>query len=285
IPKELYVASTIPDSLKQDANSVVRYSIDNVDVKGPGKMTMKHHILISILNEKGDEEAIIRYHYNKKYDTYSYIDIRVYDKDGKVIKKYHKSDMYDVAAASDEVLVGDDRLLVLRHTVASYPETIEVDYEENITSTIGLGYWEIQGDEQSVQEADYKISISSSAGFRYFNKNTAIKPEKTTNGAIDSYKWKISNLKAFKLEEGAMPWTVAPLVEFAQDKFEYYGNPGDINSWQNYGKWQAALNSDVSALSPERVAQVKAMTDTIKTDKDKAKFLYEYLQKNMRYVA
>ena len=27
------------------------------------------------------------------------------------------------------------------------------------------------------------------------------------------------------------------------------------------------------------------MTDTIKTDKEKAKFLYEYLQKSMRYVS
>src|SRR6202012_193753 len=38
-------------------------------------------------------------------------------------------------------------------------------------------------------------------------------------------------------------------------------------------------------LSPQRAAEVKKMTDTIKTDKEKAKFLYKYLQQNVRYVS
>ena len=38
-------------------------------------------------------------------------------------------------------------------------------------------------------------------------------------------------------------------------------------------------------LSPERTAEIRKMTDTIKTDKDKARFLYNYMQKSMRYVS
>src|ERR1700761_2313292 len=71
IPKELYTASGIPDSLKEDANSIVRYSADEVSVKGPGKVFIKHHSLVTILNEKGDNEAIVQLYYNKKYDTCS----------------------------------------------------------------------------------------------------------------------------------------------------------------------------------------------------------------------
>src|ERR1700743_3811222 len=95
IPQELYKATGIPDSLKEDANSIVRYSSDEIRIKGPGKAVIKHHSLITILNEKGDKEAVIVYGYNKKYDIYSYIDVHVYDESGKGIKKYHKSDMYD----------------------------------------------------------------------------------------------------------------------------------------------------------------------------------------------
>jgi hypothetical protein len=41
----------------------------------------------------------------------------------------------------------------------------------------------------------------------------------------------------------------------------------------------------MTTLSPERIQEIKRMTDTIKTDKDKARFLYNYMQKNMRYVS
>lgn len=285
IPKELYTAVGIPDSLKEDANSVVRYSLDERKIMGPGKETRKHHSLITILNEKGDDEAYLRYSYNKKYDNYSSIDIHIYDENGKMIKKYHKNDFYDRAAYDGMTLVTDDRQLMLRHTVAKYPETIEIEYEENIYSDIGLGQWLIQQDEQSIQNSYYQISISNDAGFRYLNKNTSLQPQKTTSDNIDTYNWHVSNLKAFKLEERTMPWAVFPVIEFSQNKFDYYGYQGDISSWQNYGKWQQALNSDVSSLSDQRIAEIKKMTDTIKTDKEKAKFLYKYMQQNMRYVS
>src|ERR1700760_4026396 len=83
IPHELYVASSgIPDSLKEDANSIVRYSMDEVVIKGPGKLYIKHHSLVTILNEKGDKEALVQLFYNKKYDNYSAISIHLYDGDG-----------------------------------------------------------------------------------------------------------------------------------------------------------------------------------------------------------
>jgi hypothetical protein len=285
IPQELYKTSGIPDSLKEDANSVVRYSMDEILVKGPGKMNIKHHSLTTILNEKGDREAVIQLAYNKKYDNYSFVDVHIYNSDGKVIKKYHKSDMYDGLASDDETLVNDERFLGLKHTVVNYPETIEIEYEENITSLIDLGKWLIQEPEQSVQNAYYHISIDSTTGFRYLNRNTSLKPIKTKQNYLDSYLWQASNLKAIKIEEGAKSWRVLPAIKFAANKFEFYGIPGDISSWQNYGKWQQILNTDVCTLSPQRVDEIKKMTDTIKTDKEKAAFLYKYMQQNMRYVS
>ncbi|HTI57666.1 DUF3857 domain-containing protein [Mucilaginibacter sp.] len=285
IPKELYTAAGIPDSLKEDANSVVRYSWDELKITGPGKETRNHHSLITILNEKGDHEALLQYGYNKKYDNYSFIDVHVYDKNGKMIKKYRKGDMYDGAVSMESTLVNDERFLGLKHSVADYPETIEIEYGESKTSLIDLGQWNLQGDEQSIQNEYYAISINSDAGFRYFNRNTTLKPEKTSSGNIDTYTWRVSNLKAFKLEEEAMPWRVMPAIKFSQTKFDFFGNPGDISSWDTYGKWQQVLNSDVCSLTAQRIAEIKKMTDTIKTDKEKAKFLYKYMQQNMRYVS
>ncbi|HEY8783176.1 MAG TPA: DUF3857 domain-containing transglutaminase family protein [Mucilaginibacter sp.] len=285
IPRELYLAATIPDSLKENANSVLRYSMIQNEVKGPGKQELKVHYLVTILNEKADNLAGIALPYNKKFSSINSFEMKVYDADGKLLKKYRKGDMYDHAAEDDESIVTDDRVMEKGHTVVNYPATIEIMFEVDQTSLIGLGEWQIQIEEQSVQSSYYTLSISDDAGFRYLDKNTNLKPQKLDAGNRISYSWGVHNLKAIKLEDGAMPWRVLPVIRFTANKFEFYGQSGDISTWQSYGKWQQTLNSDVCTLSPERVQQIREMTDTIKTDKEKARFLYKYMQRSMRYVS
>jgi len=284
VPRDAYIASKIADSLKIDANSVLRYKLEEYDVQGPGKEVYKVHSVVTVLNEKGNDEAEIILPYNKKFSAVTAFEMRIYDATGNLIKKYHKSDLYEHAAHEGEALVTDDRIKVIGHTIAAYPTTVEMVYEIDRNSLINLGGWTIQEPEQSVQTSICRLSVASNAGFRYLNKNTSVKPQMGSGDNRVVYSWTVSNLKAFKLEEGAMSWRVIPEIEFLQDKFEFFGLPGEINTWQNYGKWQQALNADVSTLSPQRIAEIKKMTDTIKTDKEKVKFLYKYMQQSMRYV-
>jgi hypothetical protein len=286
ISKEFYIASTIPDSLKEGANAVVRFSEIIITVKESGKKVLKQHNIVTILNEKGDKEAILAMGYNKKYDTYSAIEMVAYNPKGEVIKRYHKSDMYDGSAADDETMVTDERFLRVKHEVASYPVTIETEFEENETSFISLGGWSIQDYvEQSVQNATCKVFVSPAIGFRYKSANTEIKPsiEKDQTG-LDVYTWNVKNLKALKKEENVLSWMVLPNISFAANVFNCYGYSGDFTSWQTFGKWIQSLNNDVCTLTPERTVEIKKMTDTIKSDKEKARFLYNYMQKSMRYV-
>jgi hypothetical protein len=285
VPKELYTAAGIPDSLKEGANSVMRYSNEVFNVKGPGKAVYKSHTIVTVLNEKANKEAEMVLPYNRKFNTIGSAEMKVYDADGKLLKRYHKGDMYDGLYSDNETLVSDDRFLAVRHIIVNYPVTIEMNVEEDINSIINIGSWEIQKTEQSVQNSYCQVLISGNAGFRYLNKNTTIKPKKDTFQNVVRYSWQASNLKAFKPEKGSMPWRVLPVVTFAADKFQFYGVPGDISSWQNFGKWIQALNADVCILSPQRIQEIKKMTDTIKTDKDKARFLYRYMQQNVRYVS
>jgi len=285
IPKEVYTAANIPDSLKEDANSVLRYGMQDVVLKGPGKSVTRVHNIVTILNEKGNDEAEIVLPYNKKFSTVGAFEMLVYDANGKIIKKYHKSDLYEHAAVDDETLASDDRLMLIRHEVASYPTTVEMIFEIDNSSLINVDSWRVQRPEQSIQNSYYHIVANPAAGFRYLNKNTSVKPQKSKLDDMDSYTWQVSNLKAFKLEDGALSWRVLPKIDFAANNFEFYGLPGDISTWQNYGKWQKALNADVGTLSPQRVAEIQQMTANLPTDKEKAKFLYEYMEHNMRYVS
>lgn len=285
IPQELYIASNIPDSLKEDANSVVRYSLHDVTVKGPGHSVEKVHTIVTILNEKANHEAVISLPYNRKFSTVSSFEMIIYDAAGKQIKKYHKGDMYEHAAEDDVTLVTDDRMMSIRHTVAGYPTTVEMIYEVDNSSLIDIDRWSIQREEQSVQNSTYRIAINKSAGLRYLNKNTMIRPSKTSVNETDNYVWQATNMKGFKLEDGAEEWRVLPEIDFTSNLFEFYGIKGDFSSWQSFGSWIKTLNADVCSLTPVREAEIRKMTDTIKTDKAKARFLYNYLQRNVRYVS
>ncbi|GAB3932925.1 DUF3857 domain-containing protein [Mucilaginibacter myungsuensis] len=288
IPKEYYDAGTLPAELKTDAHAVIRYSADDIFVKGPGSQTVKHHSIITVLDQKGDDAGEMVMFYNRKFDTYSNIEIKVYGATGQLLKKYKKSDMYERSAVNDETIVTDDRLLAIQHTIPSYPTTIELVYEENITSYINLNSWMIRPKaDVSVQLATCKVTVDPAAGFRYQAQNIAVQPHKDTQGSskMETYFWEVKDLKANKPEENTLPWQMQQKVSFAINNFEYYGTGGAMDSWQNFGKWIAKLNGDANVLPPARVEAIKKMTDTIKSDKDKARFLYNYVQQNMRYVS
>src|ERR1700753_934647 len=150
---------------------------------------------------------------------------------------------------------------------------------------MNLDEWRLQHDQQAVQNGIYKLAVDSNAGFKFRCKNIVLKPGRETDGESYHYTWQVQNLKAIKVEEGAEAWRVFPRIDFNVKDFIFYGFPGDFSSWKSYGKWLWGLHTTVNTLTPERAAEIQKMTDTIKTDKGKAKFLYNYLQQNMRYVS
>ncbi|OKS88865.1 DUF3857 domain-containing protein [Mucilaginibacter polytrichastri] len=285
IDKELYKAATIPDSLKENANAVVRYSSDDYLIKAPGKAVIKHYSLVTILNEKADGEAHLHIDYNRKYDAISSIEMKVYNAAGVLIKKYGKSDMYDALATDDATIATDDRYLALRHVISTYPATIETSYEEDLSSFVDLGSWYIQGTETSIQNAVCTMTVNPDLGFRFINENIKLETQKAKDGILDTYNWQIKNLKSVKPEDEVPNWQITKKVSFAINQFIYCGSAGTFNNWSDYGKWLSGLKSDVCTLTPQRAEEIKKMTDSLKTDKEKARFLYNYLQKNVRYVS
>jgi transglutaminase-like putative cysteine protease len=285
LPKDLYLAAAIPDSLKQDAHKVIRYAQEEVKVSAPGRMVVKVHQITTVLDDKGDDAGQMVLFYDRKFSSVNAAQMLIYNAEGKLIKKYSKSDMYDRSAVDGISIITDSRLMALRHEIATYPSTVEIYYETDRNSYLDLSEWEVQPKETAVQSATYKISVVPGVNFRYKEKNIRLAPQKETQGNYEVYTWQVKNLKALTPEDDVPGWSVAPRIAFAANKFEFNGIPGDISTWQNYGKWIQGLNADVCTLSPQRAEAVKQMTAHLKTEQEKARFLYNYLQRNMRYVS
>jgi len=67
VDASLYVASGIPDSMKQDANSVVRRSTTDMEVLSSSKAVIKHQRIVTILNQKAEDEITAVMYYDKKF--------------------------------------------------------------------------------------------------------------------------------------------------------------------------------------------------------------------------
>lgn len=284
VSPEYYKAAQIPDTLKKNANYVTRYYSQEITAKSIGKASIKYHVIKTLLNEHAESEALLILGYDKMTSVSS-PEMLIYDENGSLIKRYKKNDMYDHSAVDGMTLVTDDRLLLLKHTVVNYPVTVEVKFEYNFNNGyLDLADWTIQDTENSIQEAICKVTVNPEIGFRYKPRNIKLNPTKTTEEGYDVYRWEVKNLEAIKPESGSKAWQVLPKITFATNNVLFGGIKADFSTWNGFGVWQQELNKGLSGLPSARVEELKQMVSGLSTDKEKTRFLYEYMQKNVRYV-
>ena len=76
-----------------------------------------------------------------------------------------------------------------------------------------------------------------------------------------------------------------PSILLAPKYFELDKYPGDLTSWKNFGVWYNLLLNGVDTLPDQRKHFYQDMVKNDKTDEEKEKVLYSYLQNNFRYVS
>src|SRR6476659_3285282 len=107
-----YPASTIPDSLMENANIVVRLEEQYYEIKSTVKVISHERHVYTILNEKGDRYATYRTHYNNKSVFINSVNATLYDAGGKDLRHFKKKDMQDEPVYDGSSFVNDERLKV-----------------------------------------------------------------------------------------------------------------------------------------------------------------------------
>lgn len=279
-----YKASLIPDSLKEHANAVVRLYDKKLTIKSDNRAILKEHYVITILNEDGEKFAAYDNDYNKLVSLND-ISGNLYDSEGKKLKSIKKKDISDVSASDDETFLTDVREKHFQFYWRTYPYTVEFEDEQDFNGIFFLPHWApFESQKVSVQESNFIIETPSNYELRYkqfnYNGGAIINADKTL------YSWAIHNAKAY-LFEPLQPDAneLLPSVYVAPVNFEIGGYKGSMNTWNDLGKFIVQLNKDRDVL-PEQTRQlVHNLTDTLKTKDEKVKKLYEYLQKNTRYIS
>ena len=276
----------IPDSLTKNANSVTRFDETNIELVSQRKMIVKINKAITILNELGDDQSKITVHYDKNRKIKS-LKIIIYNSFGVAIKKVSRKDIKDYAAADGISLFNDGRIKHYRHVPISYPYTIHYEYEIESSNTAFITRWyPFDSYNQSIQKSSYTInypnSIKLKTSEKKFTEFNIIKKENTIN-----YSYQLNNSPAIKYEEySPAHQEIMPSAMLATNKFHLEGYDGEANDWKEFGKWMYDnLISKRMELPESTKLKIKNLVKGIDDPIDKAKIVYDFVQKKTRYIS
>ncbi len=281
--KPQYSVSLIPDSMKLKVNSVIREEVRNLVIKNPGKGREEIKRVVTVLNEKGDDELEF-VEYPDKFRKIEDVEINVYDGAGNYIRHYKRKDLEKVAGDDGFSLVSDEKIFYVDIRADKYPVTVEYNYSINYLGFLEYRDFYPQSSGQSIQQSLYSITTQSDNKIRYKNYRCAVKPVVTESGNSITYVWSVKNVEAYEKEAGSAKRDV-PRVIISPTHFEMDDYNGDMSSWDSYGKWHISLNNEINQLPEEKAAFYRTLVKDAKTDKEKVEILYKHLQENYRYVS
>lgn len=281
-----YAFLIVPDSLTKKANAVKRYEELRITIKSVDKAIIHHKYAITVLNEAGTRYG----HYYNSYDkltSLSDIDGNLYDALGRHLKNIKKKDIADFVRDDQINFATDNRYKAHTFYSADYPYTVEYEDEQELNGIFFLNNWIPQkSNRMAVEQSRFVVETPVNYQLRYKQFKYPGKPSILNDGKKITYTWEIKNLCAFEDEDFTPGWEeITTAVYIAPVDFEIEGHTGKMDTWQNLGKFIAGLNAGRDLL-PENVKKdVHQLTDNLKTPREKAFALYDYLQKNTRYVS
>ena len=276
-------ASTIPATLKENAHSVKREEKIDFEVKDIDAARLSVHQVYTVLDAEGND-ALDFFEYSTAFRKLEDAEIKVYDAHGKFINKYKLKEMQ--AEAFDQALVEDGKYYRFRVTAPAYPITVQYDYEVKYKGTLMYPDFDIAEPDQSVESSIYTATVPADIDLRYLSRNINLTPAISTQGKNKIYRWSVTNLPATEDEEGtAQDNSICPQVLIAPNKFSMDDNNGDLTSWKSFGLWYGSLARNANNLSDDTKKRLQTMVSGASNDKEKMKIIYNYLQRNFRYVS
>ncbi len=281
-----YSSLFIPDSLRKGADLIKREEEYILTIKSAAKFTISEKHVYSILNSAAANYASYQAYYDK-FSSLNNLSGRLFDKWGKQLKHTKKGDWKDYSAYDGFSLLSDARYKSNEFFSADYPFTVEYEEEADFNGTQGFPRWIPQSRPgMSVQSSRFTIIAPANYKVRFKQLNFPGEPLITQKGDVKTYVWEVKNLVAKKYEPSAPPFTeLTPVVLFAPSTFEVQGFAGDMSTWEGYGKFMYQLIKDRDVLPAEVKNKVHELTDGLKDDREKSLVLYDYLQKNTRYIS
>lgn len=281
----------INPALLKDADAVVRVDETVWEIKSQAEAVLKSRQVVTILNEKGeDAHSELRVRYDK-FTRITDISGNIYDAGGKQVKKLRNSEIEDFGYGGGGDNISDARVKLASFGKKSYayPYTIEYVYEVRDRNMMAYPSWTPDQKEGSAMELSvYRILAPSGFKFRYkeYNGAPAVVKSKAADGA-DLYEWSQKDQPARKSDDLYQLPAIerSPMVMVAPSDFEVQDYKGNFNSWEDFGRFYGTLNAGRDVLPASVAGEVKTLTKSARSDREKAELIYKWMQSKSRYVS
>ena len=280
-----YNVSTIPDSLKVNADAVLRYDVNELKIYSPKEAIHTRTYGITILNEDG-----LRYaDYYNRYDKFNKITkvvAKLFDSNGKLLKTVKKKDMFDIID-DWSALLNDARLIRYNFAWKAFPYTVQFEEEIEYKGIFFLPIWmPVRSSRFSVENSSFTVSFPSDYNLHYKLLKQTDLPVVSTEKNYTLHHWTLNNYRAFDKEYFRPDLQeITPGVLVAPSNFEIEGYKGNMDSWQNLGNFIQSLKKGRDILPENIKKEVHEIADKLPTVDEKINALYNYLQQNTRYIS
>jgi len=280
-----YAVSEIPDSLKEHAEAVIRFKQEDITIENIKKTKYKLKEVISILKKSGEGHAFIVAPYDKKLIKFVSLSGKYYDKKGKLLKIVKKKDIKDISYYQG--LFSDNRVKYVENPPFTPPYTVEYEYELEFLGMPEITDWmPISAYNVSLETAFLNVYSPIEYKYRIKEKNFEGKKTEDNKNKFHCRTWQLNNIKAVLPEQYNYSISnLVPEVLLVPSDFLVEGFKGNMDTWQNFGKWIYKLNQDRDELPEETILKIQDLIKNIPDDKAKAKAVYEYMQNKTRYVS
>lgn len=282
---QIYSVENINQKISLGASAVIRNDETTVTIFSSKRMVVKQKKVITILDKSKDYLSELYFPFDPNNKIKNLV-TTIYDKTGKKIRGVKKSEYLDISSSDGFSLYTDNRALVYKYYPVNYPYTIEYEVETESSNTLFLrDYVPLTYRGVAVEHSAYTISNLSGIELRkkiYPTNLFSIQEEKTETGWF----YQVNNIAPLKVEALSPSLSnVVPKISFALSCFSLEGKEGCFSSWNEFGKWMDLnLLQGTQNLTDKAKAEIHTLVKDIKSDREKVKILYQYLQNKTRYV-
>nr|NQU89248.1 DUF3857 and transglutaminase domain-containing protein [Bacteroidota bacterium] len=281
----MHAAVFIPDTLKQNADAVIRFHNTEITRLSAGKAKVTVQYAVTVLNKNGQSDAWLAVYYDG-HRKVKHIKGRYYNAMGFKIDKVENDDIKDYSSYPDFTFFSDSRVKSIKPVMNQYPYTAEYEYELQLDGLVGFDVWmPVRAQGISLEKAGLVFKSDADLPVRYKAENAEFDFQETDDGGKITYQWKIQHIPAYEQEPFMPPLlSILPYVMLAPVAFKYDETRGNFENWENYGQWVNELLQDRDNLSKEAQEKILNLVGDDDDIEERIRKIYGYVQQNTRYV-
>jgi len=278
------ITNGIPDSILNNSHLIVlneKFDFTIIDKKRTIIEVERNYIVLKKSKHVKSELTVF---YNK-FVKVSKANVRIYDKNNKLIRKY-KHSKFNRQLLLGGGVSGDAGVEYLQLPDLEPPYRVEFYYKQKSNFSMFYPEWRPLEDEyQSLITSTLTVHDKTKNNLRYIGYNIG-KPTVVKGDKFTQYKWELKNIKSVRYEKfNSRSKDYLPIVSLAAKEFEIDGYSGSMSDWSSIGKWVNKINEGRNIFKNDQLIEIKSIVNDSDTKLEKVRKVYKYLQENTRYAS